>query len=106
MIISIQSGAMEMLGLDRFFNLRILSSRFGFKKPDVRLFTTAMGKFGVMPEESLYIGDNLQKDLLGAKRAGMRFIFFGQEFQQYNDLKPDGGFRDYSELERVISEIL
>jgi len=96
----------EMLGLDRFFTLRILSSCFGFKKPDVRLFTIAMGKFGVRPEESIYVGDNPNKDLLGAKRAGMKFLFFGEEFQEYqehNALKPDGIFSDYSELEEVVS---
>lgn len=93
----------EMLGLDRFFTLRILSSCFGFKKPDVKLFTIAMGKFGVRPEESIYVGDNPHKDLLGAKRSGMSFILFGQEFQEYNDLKPDGVFHDYSELEEVVS---
>jgi putative hydrolase of the HAD superfamily len=96
----------EMLGLDRFFKLMILSSRFGFKKPDARLFNIAMDKLGVRPEESIYIGDNPYKDLVGAKRAGMKFILFGQEPQESNNLKPGGVLYDYSELERVISEIL
>jgi hypothetical protein len=33
----------------------------------------------------------------------MKFILFGQELQGYNDLKPDGVFHDYSELEEVVS---
>ncbi len=96
---------MEMLGLDRFFQHKILSSHYGYKKPDVRLFQTAMKKLRVEPEESLYIGDNLRKDLVGAKKAGMRFIYFGQEIQEYNGFKPDGVFSDYSELGRVISDL-
>jgi putative hydrolase of the HAD superfamily len=95
----------EILGLDRFFQHKILSSHYGYKKPDVRLFQTAMKKLRVKPEESLYIGDNLRKDLVGAKKAGMRFIYFGQEIQEYNGFKPDGFFSDYSELERVVAEI-
>jgi putative hydrolase of the HAD superfamily len=95
----------EILGLDRFFQHKILSSHFGFKKPDVRLFQTAMKKLRVKPEESLYIGDNLRKDLIGAKKSGMQFIFFGQEIQEYNGFKPDGFFSDYSELKRVVAEI-
>jgi putative hydrolase of the HAD superfamily len=95
----------EILGLDRFFQHKILSSHFGFKKPDVRLFQTAMKKLRVKPEESLYIGDNLRKDLIGAKKSGMQFIFFGQEIQEYNGFKPDGVFSDYSELKRVVAEI-
>ncbi len=95
----------EILGLERFFQQRILSSHYGYKKPDVRLFQAAMKKFRVTPEESIYIGDNLRKDLVGAKKARMRFILFRQEFQEYNGFKPDWVFSDFSELERVIAEI-
>ena len=95
----------EILGLDRFFKQRILSSQSGYKKPDVRLFQAAMKKFRVKPKESLYVGDNIRKDLVGAKKAGMRFIYFGQEIEEYNGFKPDGVFSDYSELKRVISEV-
>lgn len=96
----------KILDLDRFFKLKLLSSRFGFKKPDVRLFTIAMEKFKVKPEESVYIGDNIRKDLLGAKKAGMGFILFGSEFQECNGFKPDGVFRDYALLENIIDAIL
>jgi FMN phosphatase YigB (HAD superfamily) len=68
-----------------------------------KIIMGAMKKLRVNPEESLYIGDNLRKDLVGAKKAGIRFIYFGQELKEYNALKPDGVFSDYSELERVIS---
>ena len=70
-----------------------------------KIIMGAMKKLRVKPEESLYIGDNLRKDLVGAKKAGMRFIYFGQEIQEYNGFKPDGVFSDYSELGRVIAEI-
>lgn len=95
----------KMLGLDRFFKIRILSSRLGFKKPDERLFIRAMRRLRVRPEDSVYIGDNLRKDIVGPKKAGMKFILFGQEFKESNALRPDGIFSDYSELERVILEI-
>jgi hypothetical protein len=35
----------------------------------------------------------------------MRFIYFGQEIQEYNGFKPDGFFSDYSELEKVILDL-
>jgi putative hydrolase of the HAD superfamily len=96
----------EKLGLDRFFKHRIFSSRFGFKKPDVRLFEFAMKKLRVKPEESIYIGDNPQRDLIGAKRAGMRCILFRSEYLEYGDLIPDGCFFDYSVLEDILNAIL
>jgi putative hydrolase of the HAD superfamily len=96
----------EMLGLDRFFKLRILSSCLGFKKPDVRLFDLAMEKLKVRPEESVYIGDTLHRDLVGAKGAGMKCILFKSERLEYGDLIPDGCFFDYSMLEDIIDAIL
>jgi putative hydrolase of the HAD superfamily len=96
---------MAMLGLTPFFKFRILSSRFGFKKPDVRLFDMAMKKLMINPEESVYIGDNPQKDLVGAKKARMKFILFRSEFKPYNDFQPDRHFDDYSELLKIIQEM-
>src|SRR4030042_2179678 len=96
---------MAMLGLTQFFKFRILSSRFGFKKPDVRLFDMAMEKLIINPEESVYIGDNPQKDLVGAKKAGMKFILFRSEFKLFNDFQPDRQFNDYSELLKIVEEM-
>ncbi len=96
---------MAMLGLTPFFKFRILSSRLGFKKPDVRLFDMAMKRLMISPEESVYIGDNPQKDLLGAKKAGMKFILFGSEFKPHNDFQPDRHFTDYSELLKIVGEM-
>jgi len=96
---------MEMLGLTRFFKSRVLSSRFGFKKPDVRLFNIAMRNSMAKPEESVYIGDNPQKDLIGAKKAGMKFILFRGENKVYNDFQPDRHFTDYSELVKILEDI-
>jgi putative hydrolase of the HAD superfamily len=96
---------MAMLGLTPYFKFRILSSRFGFKKPDVRLFDMAMKKLMINPEESVYIGDNPQKDLVGAKKAGMTFILFRSEFKPCNDFQPDRHFNDYSELLKILEEM-
>lgn len=95
-----------MLSLDRFFKLRIFSSQFGFKKPDIRLFNMAMQRLRVKPQEAIYIGDNPQKDLIGAKKAGMKCILFRSEYKSYNGFQPDRCFADYSELETIIHEIL
>lgn len=95
-----------MLGLDQFFKLRILSSRLGFKKPDIRLFHHAMERVGVTSKESVYIGDNPFKDLAGAKKTGMKFILFRSECTDYNGFQPDRCFYDYSELENVLHEMM
>jgi len=92
---------MEMFGLTRFIKFGILS-QVGFKKPDVRLFEMAMKKLSVQPEESVYIGDNPSKDLVGAKKAGMKFILFRPEGKSCNEFQPDSSFKDYSELIKIL----
>lgn len=94
------------LGLDQFFSVRILSSRIGFKKPDIRLFNLAMERLGVTSDDSVYIGDNPAKDLVGAKKAGMIFILFRSECHEYNGFQPDRCFYDYAELENILREIM
>jgi putative hydrolase of the HAD superfamily len=96
---------MEMLGLKSFFKCVVLSSHLGFKKPDVRLFQLAMRRLSVTPEESIYIGDNPQKDMEGAKRAGMRFVLFGSSAKPESGFKPDGYFTNYSGLLKTLQEM-
>ena len=96
---------MAMLGLTKYFKFRILSSRFGFKKPDTRLFDMALKKLMIRATESVYIGDNPQKDLLGAKKAGMPFILFRSGYKPCNEFQPDRQFNDYSELLKIIEKM-
>ncbi|MDA8173893.1 MAG: HAD family hydrolase [Nitrospiraceae bacterium] len=97
---------MEMLGLTRFFRTRILSSRFGYRKPDTRLFEEALKRLWVRPEDSVYIGDNADRDLKGSKGAGMKCLLFRSGSGPYDGLKPDGRFSDYSELEKLVETLL
>jgi putative hydrolase of the HAD superfamily len=65
----------------------------------------AMKKLMIKPEESVYIGDNPQKDLVGAKKAGMTFILFRSAYKPDNDFQPDRHFNDYSELLKILGEM-
>lgn len=94
-----------MLGIDRFFKYRLFSSRYGFKKPDERLFNIAMNKLGVKPEDSVYIGDNPARDLVGSKTAGMKFLLFRSDCKTYNGFQADGCFSDYYELEDLLAAV-
>ena len=55
--------------------------------------------------DAVYVGDNPYRDLPGAKNAGMDFVLSGSEQKEYNGLKPDACFYDYSELEDLITRV-
>lgn len=96
----------KILGIDRFLKYRFFSSRYGYKKPDERLFKIAMKKLDVKPENSLYIGDNPSRDLVGAKNAGMKFLLFRTNCKNYNGYEADGCFNEYHELKRLLSQLI
>ncbi len=102
---------MEITGLKGFFEARLLSSKLGFKKPDARIFLKAMSALRVRPEESVYIGDNPSKDLVGARNAGMKCIMFKSSPSQfdgnrYDGLRPDACIQSHAEIEPVLDDIL
>jgi putative hydrolase of the HAD superfamily len=80
----------RMLGLTPFFKHIILSTSFGFKKPDSRLFAVACALLEISPMNAVYIGNNAKADIKGAKEIGMQAILVTRD-QEYNnhEIKPD-----------------
>ncbi|MFH1127757.1 MAG: HAD family hydrolase [archaeon] len=48
-------------------------------KPDIEPFMKAMKLCGFEPDECVYVGDSLTKDMVPAKRAGMRTMWVSRE---------------------------
>ena len=80
----------EILGLNRFFDFTLVSTQFGFKKPDPRLFSLACTLLDVSPVEAVYIGNDPKVDVKGAKQIGMQAILLDREAKNKNqEPKPD-----------------
>lgn len=58
-------------GLLDFFPIRLYSYQFDFRKPDKRIFLEGAKRIGADPQNIMYIGDRIDKDVKGAARAGM-----------------------------------
>ncbi len=65
---------LETLGLLKFFPIRLYSYQFPFRKPDRRIFLAGAQAVETEPNEVIYVGDRLDKDVKGAGRAGMTTI--------------------------------
>lgn len=48
-----------------------VSGEVGFSKPDPRIFQAALDHFGVVPSETLFVGDSWHADIVGAIDLGM-----------------------------------
>lgn len=61
-------------GLDAAFDAVCISEQIGVQKPDPRAFTLLAERLGVDPQACVFVGDDPDKDVRGARRAGMRAV--------------------------------
>lgn len=62
---------LRQVGLLEFFDLRLYSYQFSFRKPDPRIFAEAARRLQTQPHQIAFVGDRMDKDVRGALRAGM-----------------------------------
>jgi len=63
------------LGLLEFFPHRVYSCDVSYRKPHSRIFELALQRLGVRASESIFIGDQPEADVAGARTAGMMPIW-------------------------------
>jgi putative hydrolase of the HAD superfamily len=61
--------------LARHFEAIVISAELGVGKPDPRIFGAALDALGVASAEAAMVGDSLERDVAGARRAGVRSVW-------------------------------
>jgi putative hydrolase of the HAD superfamily len=97
-------GELHHVGLAEYFDPVVVSGDHGFRKPDRRLFEYALGGLGVAAEHTLYVGNDMHRDIYGAREAGMRTALFASEHGEkaYRDTVPDHIIGDHRELLTIV----
>ena len=95
---------LNAVGLAGYFDPIIISGDIGYRKPDERLFTTALTTMKMQPSEVLYVGNDMYRDVYGAQRLGMKAVFFksNQGTQEKEGVKPDYIIYNFPELLNAI----
>lgn len=84
--------------LNEYFDTIIISEEVGFSKPDKRIFELALKKLNVQPENTLFVGDDLEKDIAGCQNANIKGIWFNPHgIMNKTEIKP------YSEIDTFDS---
>jgi len=78
---------LDELGLTALLDVVVTSQDSGYHKPQPEIFRYAAEQAGVNVEESMYIGDQYQADVLGAKGAGMQGILLDRNGYSAEDIK-------------------
>jgi putative hydrolase of the HAD superfamily len=66
--------AFERIELDKYFHGFITSKELGVVKPNASFFQGILDKYGFSTYETVMIGNDYEKDISGAKNAGLKTI--------------------------------
>jgi putative hydrolase of the HAD superfamily len=66
---------LKVLGVEDLFDCAFCSEDSGYLKPHPAPFLSLAERLGVRPDEVLYVGNSLSKDIEGAHGAGMRAAY-------------------------------
>ena len=101
-----QHGKCRAAGLDKLAGFIIVSEEAGYAKPDPRIFQDALEAIGlVAPGQVMFIGDNPEADIDGAKRFGMKAAWVRRARPYPLDLLPPDHVIDHViEVRDIISQ--
>lgn len=62
-------------GLSRFLDVVVDSANVGCIKPDPRIFFCALDQLKLSPEQVIFVGDSVSRDMQGARKIGMPHVW-------------------------------
>jgi putative hydrolase of the HAD superfamily len=95
---------MRTLGIDGYFDPIIVSGDLGYRKPDRRLITAALTALQAAPENVLFVGNDMFRDVYAANQYGIKSVFFSsnQGRKQADGVKPDYIIYQFSEVRQAV----
>ena len=93
-------------GIIHYFDPIVLSSEYGYRKPDPAIFHHAARLANVPTSQCVYVGDRIVRDIDGARRAGFGLaIQIKHDFDHGEDdsgSRPDAVIRNMTELLEIL----
>jgi putative hydrolase of the HAD superfamily len=71
-----QREKLALCGFEPFVDALVVSEEAGMSKPDPRIFHLALDRLGVPADSAVMVGDSWPADIVGARAAGVRAIWF------------------------------
>jgi putative hydrolase of the HAD superfamily len=95
---------LHKVGLLGYFDPIIVSGDHGYRKPDRRLFQLALDGVGIAASDALYVGNDMFRDIYGAREAGLTTVMFNsdQGDKTYRDCAADYTITDFRELLQIL----
>ena len=77
-----QIEKLRALNIASYFDTVVISEDVGVAKPDKKIFSIALERIGVRPQDAVFVGDNWKNDIVGAVNAGMSAVWLNHDGKQ------------------------
>jgi FMN phosphatase YigB (HAD superfamily) len=91
--------ALKRVEADKYFKYFFSSKDLGYRKPDPKFFLELTKNINLNPENCIVIGNSYEKDIIGAKAAKMKTVFF-------NEYNKKGDFSDADHIINTMKDLL
>lgn len=98
-----QMDNIKALGIEKYFDVILVSEWEGVKKPNPQIFKQALEQLNVSPNQSLFVGDHPDNDVKAAQNVGIKGIW-KKDFQ-WNNVEADFIVDDLAELSLIIENL-
>lgn len=108
MLGSITNGNADIkrVGLGDLFHFSHNSAAAGVSKPEPAIFAQTLEMTGLEPHQMVYVGDDLEKDIIGANRAGLRTIWYNPLQRELDEeANPDAIMVSFAELAKLVRSL-
>lgn len=96
---------LQSAGLIDLVDVVVASQAFPWRKPSRRIFEAACFLLDAPPPQTVYVGDDAEVDIAGAKAAGLKAIQVLKYAKEKSSLA-DAWIQDLGELPKVIERLL
>lgn len=94
---------LEIHGLDKLFDVIVVSGAVNKRKPSPEIFESTLRTLGVSAAETVFVGDTVDADIGGAKAVGMKAIYIERRVQkEAENVCPDQTIKSLSELSMAL----
>jgi FMN phosphatase YigB (HAD superfamily) len=109
-----QRAIVKQCGLDSYFDLTIVSSEVGIRKPNSEILGLIKSKYPQFKDYQIcIIGDMIDRDILCGRNANVRTLWFTQKqfdaavnYKKLKEIKPDFTFSQYAQLPGLLEIML
>ena len=87
-------------GLEKYFDYYFTSKELGYRKPEKEFFSGIVNALDALPENVVMVGNDYDKDIIGAKNAGLKTVLITTENISFP--KADFVIKSFGELTKIL----